>query len=286
MSRFEETSSFRGNRTVHCDVLKQILSALSSDQLKTRRKPITSPKLIWKMMNKQSSAGYPYHKQKKNYYPIVEKICSDVINGTVDMEIFTRPCVTHRVLQPGDGQIKNRWIYCVPIEVTVIEMIFGLDIIFDFQRKPNCPIKLGSTQVELHQYIQRNKKGKKSAAGDYSKFDSTIPKWLMYCAFHIIKHMLDLNDYESKLFDVMAMYIIECNIYHPHTGFTKRGRGLISGSFYTNLIDSICNWYIIEYSFNCCSKQNRRNSFSYSVSGDDSVFFYDILDFNCMKERV
>lgn len=98
--------------------------------------------------------------------------------------------------------------------------------------------------------------------------------------------MLDLNNYESKLFDIMVMYIIESNIYNPHSGFTCRERGLISGSFYTNLIDSICNWYILEYSINHCSSRLRRDSFTYSISGDDSVFFHNGLDFECIKNRV
>lgn len=120
-------------------------------------------------------------------------------------------------------------------------MYFGLDIIHHFMRNEDSPIKLGSLQLELHKHLMGKKRGKKSAAGDYSKFDSTLPKHVIYLCFHIIKSMLRLDKYDSKLFDLMAAYICECNIYHPSTGYTTRGRGIISGSFYTNLIDSISN---------------------------------------------
>lgn len=232
------------------------------------------------MINKQSSSGHPYYRKKKHCYDIVEKTINSIINHSVDPEIFTRPCVTHRVLQPGIGECKNRFIYCVPIEITVIEMVFGLDIIFDFQSNSSTPIKLGSTQSELHKYIMKSKRGKNSAAGDYSKFDSTLPKHMLYTSLHLIKSMLELDPYLSRLFDIMATYIVESNIFHPATGFTRRNRGLISGSFFTNLVDSICNWYIVEYSSFNNTGVSTPESLSYSVSGDDSVFFYDKLDFS------
>lgn len=53
--------------------------------------------------------------------------------------------------------------------------------------------------------------------------------------------MLKLSDYDSKLFDLMATYITEAGIFHPDTGYVFRERGIISGSFYTNLIDSLVN---------------------------------------------
>lgn len=40
----------------------------------------------------------------------------------------------------------------------------------------------------------------------------------------------------------------------------------------------------MEYSITQCCSQ--RNEVSYSVSGDDSVFFYDQLDLDCIKRRV
>jgi len=141
-----------------------------------RLSPVRNPEIIWTMMNKQSSSGYPYMDKKKFHRHTVYDTVNSIKNGTLDLEIFTRPCVVHRILQPGNGECKNRFVYCVPIEITVLEMYFGIDLIYQFQRNSETPIKLGSTQTELHSYIMKAKKGRKSAAGDFSKFDSSLPK--------------------------------------------------------------------------------------------------------------
>lgn len=60
------------------------------------------------MINKRSSAGHPYYKRKGDVLDIGQNFYNTILSKTVDPEIFTRPCVTHRVLQPGDGEIKNR----------------------------------------------------------------------------------------------------------------------------------------------------------------------------------
>jgi hypothetical protein len=165
-------------------------------------------------------------------------------------------------------------------------MYFGIHIVSYFLQNDDTPLKLGSTQVELYRYLMKNKKNKSAASGDYSKFDSTLPKHLQYTSFHILKHMLNLTDYESSLFDVMVGYIVNCNCYHPHIGYLKRSRGLISGSFYTNLVDSISNAYVIEYCLHIGKDiRTADNSLFYNVSGDDSVFFYDKLDLGLLTRR-
>jgi hypothetical protein len=249
--------------------------------------PVRNVEHIISMLNKQASGGHPYYKKKGLLLDIVKKVMKDISSECVDAEIFTRPAVIHRALQPGDNDIKNRWIFCVPIEITVIEMYFGIHIVSYFLQNDETPLKLGSTQLELHRYLMKKKVGKSAASGDYSKFDSTLPKHLQYTSFHIIKHMLNLSDYESTLFDVLVSYIVNCNAYHPHTGYVIRNRGLISGSFYTNLVDSITNAYVIEYCYHLdATLDSVSNSLDYSVSGDDSVFFYDKLNLGLLSKRV
>jgi len=169
------------------------------------------------------------------------------------------------------------------MEITLLEMYFGIDIVYFFMRNNELPIKNGSTQKELHEFLMREKRNKNCAAGDFSKYDTTIPKHLLYWSFHVIKSMLKLSDYDSRLFDILAAYIVEAGIYHPDTGYVFRERGIISGSFFTNLIDSLTNWYIMEYiTTQCCSQPN---FVSYSVSGDDSVFFYNQLNLSRLSNR-
>jgi len=85
-------------------------------------------------------------------------------------------------------------------------------------------------------------------SGDYSSYDQTIPSFLIQTSFDIIKGFYNFdNKYQSSLYDKMVKYVIHGPIYHPDIGIINRKRGIASGSVFTNLVDSICNLLIVNY---------------------------------------
>jgi hypothetical protein len=83
---------------------------------------------------------------------------------------------------------------------------------------------------------------------DYSKFDRNIPSYAIDLFYAISKEALELDDKEDKIFDLLRFYI-------KHTPYTWKGnlfikmKGVPSGSFITNLIDTWWNYtlWILSY---------------------------------------
>lgn len=58
-------------------------------------------------------------------------------------------------------------------------------------------------------------------------------------------------------------------VYHPFTGYLKRTRGMPSGSFFTNVVDGICNLLILWYAIHGSKQQSKIHKIY--VHGDDVV---------------
>lgn len=97
--------------------------------------------------------------------------------------------------------------------------------------------------------------------GDWSKFDKTIPPWLIRDAFRIVEEAIDkehVKDVQGKIWKVrpwrshrrwrrMVNYFIDTPVrMSDGTRFMKHG-GVPSGSCWTNIIDSIVNAIVIRY---------------------------------------
>lgn len=100
---------------------------------------------------------------------------------------------------------------------------------------------------------------------DYSGYDQTIPDWLIEDAFDI---MFKAFDEKGVLCDVIVNDFIhkdllfDGNIYHLD-------KGVPSGSMFTQIVDTVCNWLIIltyAYSIN-------EPDIDMMVMGDDNIIF-------------
>lgn len=101
---------------------------------------------------------------------------------------------------------------------------------------------------------------------DFSSYDQTIPSFTIATGFTVLKALLTLNEAESRVFDFMVSYILHSPVYHADCGFVKRRRGIISGSLYTNIMDSFCNSMILGMASDKLSGLVR-----FIVYGDDNI---------------
>lgn len=100
---------------------------------------------------------------------------------------------------------------------------------------------------------------------DYSGYDQTVPSWLIRDAFDIVFSAFDerddlceviVNDFIHK--DVL----FDGNIYHID-------KGVPSGSMFTQIIDTVCNWLIIlTYAYSIGEP-----NIDMMVMGDDNIIF-------------
>lgn len=217
-------------------------------------------------LNKKASSGLPYFKKKGDMLERVDLIL-ELFRAENFEEIesfFNLPAVIFRVVQPGkSGTFKNRLIFAPPIEITILEMIYGIEITDFFLNTKDSSIVVGKTQIELYDHGMAKIYPHNKVAGDYSSFDQKMPSMFIQTSFSIIKYLLNLTPFQERIFSLVISYFMHCRIYHPITGTCFREKGIYSGSFFTSVIGSMCNV--------CCLHYATQDDFVEYVSGDDLI---------------
>jgi hypothetical protein len=125
---------------------------------------------------------------------------------------------------------------------------------------------------------------------DYSKFDQTVPSWLIYWCFDTIKSCFD-EKYHSEL-DWIAYNFVNTKLAIPGRGIVSKVKGIPSGSNFTQIIGSMAN-AVIAFSFiaSTCQEKEFQAKCDYVrrvvsmrgssempmfVMGDDNLMFTSI----------
>lgn len=102
---------------------------------------------------------------------------------------------------------------------------------------------------------------------DYSKYDQSISSWLIEDAFEIIRCAFDDLD-DERLFDVMVNDFINKVFVDRNGVLHEAHKGVPSGSMFTQIIDSIVNYLMVQTYFLSINKE-----FDSYIMGDDNLIF-------------
>uniref|UniRef100_A0AB38ZK80 RNA-dependent RNA polymerase n=1 Tax=Crocidura shantungensis ribovirus 7 TaxID=3139542 RepID=A0AB38ZK80_9VIRU len=197
---------------------------------------------------------------RKSWHNKWDRIGRGKVENLPDVSLFFRA----QIAKVGEHKIRSVWGY--PIDVMVEESRFFYPYLEWLKNaEHNVPI---AYQVEMATggmaYIQQiidKHRGTTFLVGDWSKFDKTIPPWLIKTAFQILAEAFRYDrvvDSEGKEWPVAAVqsrrryqrlvrYFIRTPVRLPNgTRFRKEG-GVPSGSMFTNLVDSIVNMIVCRY---------------------------------------
>lgn len=127
----------------------------------------------------------------------------------------------------------------------------------------------GKTPSELRRevhFIQRN--FDKWISLDYSKFDQSIPGWLIRDAFTILRS--SFKNVDDELWEVMVHDFVNKTFVNTKGELKTAHDGVPSGSMFTQIIDSVCNRImIVTY-----MKSRGITSYKMVIMGDDNVIGY------------
>jgi hypothetical protein len=185
--------------------------------------------------------------------------------------------VRSHLAELGDTKVRAVWGY--PMTMTIGEAVFAIPLIEAYQQQ-SSPIAYGYETAVGGTYRLKNEMGncKSFSAIDFSSFDKTVPVKLIKVAFDILLRNIDLINYrEHGVADARRMlsmwdYIIEYFLNTPirlcNGERFKKHSGVASGSYFTQLIDSIVNYILIVWVY---IEQTGLPPRSIKVLGDDSV---------------
>lgn len=154
------------------------------------------------------------------------------------------PCIAYKRTQKNN---KTRLVWGYPLEMTIMESRFARPLISVFSKK-RTPMAFAMKKHVLGSYIDKyivDEPG--TIVGlDYSKFDSTISASMIKQSFRILKTWFKDEDIEEYGWNKMVGYFIKTPIVMPDGMLYKqKNHGVPSGSYFTQMIDSIVNTALV-----------------------------------------
>lgn len=227
---------------------------------------------VWRNMRLTTSSGYPFYQKKGT----LREYCFRDYARTMRRCRQKRPLSFHPCTAAARNAVRPRpdnkprlvWVY--PIDVTTLEGIFMVPL----QRACSGLPSLGWTFRWLdngsgyRDMMQALTKGVSMLEVDFSGFDASIEAPLIRAAFRIIKSLFDLDATHRHLFLQLQDYFINTPLI-TWRGVVQKRRGVPSGSYFTQLVDSIVNIIGIYYLQERVPDHFKVDWFS--VLGDDSL---------------
>lgn len=118
---------------------------------------------------------------------------------------------------------------------------------------------------------------------DYSKYDSTLQSWVLKKTFELVKEFFD-DEYHAEL-DWVRDNFLSLPILMPNGEIEWKHKGIPSGSYFTQVVGSIANAYMM-LTYLChkykCNKQrvltqlrskDNYNELTFMAMGDDNIIF-------------
>lgn len=198
--------------------------------------------------------------------------------GAPDCCAFVRSHLT----ETGDHKVRAVWGY--PMTMTMGEAVFAVPLIRAYQSR-SSPIAYGyETAIGgCRKLLSEMGTDSHFAALDFSSFDKSVPAWLIEVAFDVLSYNLDFVRYQdrgiadarriSTMFDYIKRYFIHTPIRLSDGSRYRKHSGVASGSYFTQLVDSVCNYILITWAY---LRQHGQYPNHIKVMGDDSIIGSDL----------
>lgn len=212
----------------------------------------TSPGLPWRnrgYRTKRDVAFDPYAFQS------IRKFWHKIKNGE---KLSAPDCAAYlraHVVQKGEEKVRAVWGY--PCTISFQEVCFAKPLIDAMKNIPAIAYGYETTKGGCRRIWNRFGVYRHLASFDFKCFDKTVPSWLIRIAFDILRSNLSFEQYQyegvpvaeklQRAWKYIENYMIRTPIRLCNGERYKKRTGIASGSYFTQLVGSICNWIIINY---------------------------------------
>lgn len=190
---------------------------------------------------------------------------------TLKGEVAPAPCVAYHRVQHGSSGPKTRLVWGYPLSMTILEAMFARPLI-DHYLSGRGAMAFGLRKHEIAARLVPIVNSPIRYGVDFSGFDSSISPNLIRMAFNVLKTYFPTMDMEhTGVWNMVIDYFINTPIIMPDGYVYRKQRGVPSGSYFTQMIDSIVNFFAVQYA----SVRIRGRLIPEGkllVLGDDSIF--------------
>lgn len=221
-------------------------------------------------LQKDTSSGYPFFKRKDESYEYafdrVDKVLSYLKAPNPATSFFR----TQRIAGEN-SQSKVRLVWGFPLEMTIIEALYARPLIDYYLEFQVHPIAFGLTKLQLSGRMTNILNCQWQYSLDYSQFDSRIHSDLLNRLFDMLFSWVeDVNDDAYRIKERIKTFFIKTPLLTPWGLILGKKSGIPSGSYFTQLIGSMVNYFLLCYLIRKNNLTPHRENIN--VLGDDSVF--------------
>jgi len=229
-------------------------------------KPFELSPELQRFTKQEKSAGLPSMGNKGDNFENDLKRAGRIIAG----KTAPFPCVAfHRVSHGPDGP-KTRLVWGYPQSMFLVESMFAPELILRYLSS-STPMAFGLTKVQIGASLTQIENSGVRYSLDFSGFDSSVPSGIIHFAFRVLRsHFAEWDEFHEKAWNRLIGYFINTPIMMPDQSIWRKHGGIPSGSYFTQLIDSIVNYVAVQYAFLRSLGQPVEVE-KVKVLGDDSV---------------
>lgn len=212
------------------------------------------------------SSGAPAFSNKGSAFESDLRRSRRIVEGTTTPP----PCVAYHRVQHGAEGPKTRLVWGYPLSMTLVEARFARPLIDRFLQM-RTPMAFGLVKHQLGGRVLETSGKGVTYALDFSKYDATIPTRILRTAFEILATHFDFSEEGKVAWSRVINYFQHTPILMPDGNVYQKHVGVPSGSYFTQMIDSLANYIVIQYMALLVAKEpisDRR----LNVLGDDSLF--------------
>jgi len=158
--------------------------------------------------------------------------------------------------------------------MTILEAKFAPLLIERFLMS-STPMVFGLGKIQVGAKLTRIRNSNVRYSIDFSGFDASVPVGLIVRAFNILRTHFDFIDEEDdRAWEQVQNYFIHTPMMLPDQQVFQTSGGVPSGSYFTQLVDSIINYMCVQYMmlkvFGYFAKEDKA-----LVLGDDAAIGVD-----------
>ena len=246
--------------------------------------PITFRK-AFKSIPQDTSPGFPLSRmgfsQKRECYAIMRRMNELKRKFQYTSNVVLFPCIAgvrNQLCKFPDNKPRLTWVY--PLEVTLLEAIFAIPLI---EALKNCSLFAWDVQWLNGGLVELSRKFKRRRAHfgcDFSHFDASALKSYILASFDELERLMSLNKWQRNAFRTVVLYFVNTWLLYRTCAYRK-DHGVPSGSYFTQIIDSLINAMVTHYAtlglaavrgFRCVRPARFCDLFYYwNFLGDDSL---------------
>lgn len=202
-------------------------------------------KSITSVLQPDKSAGFPIFGKRMDSLDYYFNRFLDVLHSK--KQFFPTVVETRTQRMNSETESKVRLVHAFSSDSTMAEGKFARPLIDYYLENQVHPIAYGLTKVQLSSSLIAIQNRKFRYSIDYSKFDSSIHRDLIYKMFTMIKSWFKLDDLDTKLFNKVVKFFLKTPLLTPWGLIIPQSGGIPSGSYFTQIIGSMVNYFLISY---------------------------------------